>query len=236
MLHSATGRMGILMTVLLVHCTGVKYVEMTCGSTGYLNNYDKRQNFINKDDIFLSGQYSVHSNNHEDRRYKWDYCKPKDGKNPFESTRTLRDTQYDASFVRGCGGKSALVNVQSWHSNKREDRQFKFKCKTIKNDYRLANCEWTAWKNSYDKKVDYKCPNNGVIRTVESTHANSKEDRRWRFVCCRLAYNEYEYWPMKELDSGGYDNDYDGKFKVLPCTQIHVEGVLEFLESHQKTK
>lgn len=229
----ATGRMGILITVLLVHCSGVNYVDMTCHTTGYLNSWDGKQNWINKDDIFLSGQYSVHDNDHEDRRYKWDYCQLKSGEDPFSGgfrsdSFGLRNGLYDELWRRGCGGKSALVDVYSIHDNGHEDRKFDFKCRSIKHAYRLEECKWTTYVNDYDNKVNYNCPDHGILRTVQSVHNNEHEDKRWKFECCRLAENEYngvhvEYHKMIQTEDENYGNDYDKSFQVLLCIPIHVE-------------
>ena len=157
MVQSAMGPIGVLITMLLVHCSAVDYVDMTCGSTGWLNKRDSKQDWIKKNDIFLSGQESSHKNRQEDREFKWDYCKVKDGKNPFTGVQQeLPGTDYDAGWIRGCGGNSALVDVYSVHSNGKEDRSFKFKCKDINSDYRLERCTWTGWLNDYDKTLNYK--------------------------------------------------------------------------------
>ena len=173
--------------------------------------------FGSKDDIFLSGQLSKHWNLGEDRLYNWYYCKVTNGNNPFSGNArdvTVGGTEYDDHFIRGCGGKSALVDVKSWHDSGKEDRSFEFKCKDINDDYRLVQCGWTDWLNSFDERLDYQCPNNGVIRTLQSYHNNYKEDRRFAFECCKLAYNDYEYHKMRREPESDWAGGWDGKFNV----------------------
>ena len=214
MVRSAMGRFGILVAVLLVHCSGVDYVDMSCERIEKDMQYWEYGSY---NEMFLSGQWSWHDNGLEDRWYVWYWCTVTNDNNPFSGDArdvTVSGTEYDDDFQRGCGGKSALVNVKSRHDNGKEDRSFWFKCKDINNDYRLEQCGWTGWLNSFDGDLDYECPNNGVIRTLQSYHDNHKQDRRWKFECCRLAYNDYEYHKMRREPDSDWAGGWDGKFNV----------------------
>ena len=158
------------------------FPSMYCAWTGY-NNWDSTQ-VVSLNNEFLSGQSSYHSNSKEDRRYKWEYCRISGQSSGLQTGSDIQlvDTWYDYEWRRGCGGNTALNYLYSWHSNNKEDRQFRFKCSQINYAYTLDQCYWTSnYVNDWDGSLNFECNNNGLIRTAESVHSNSKEDRRWKF-------------------------------------------------------
>ena len=48
------------------------------------------------------------------------------------------------------------------------------------------SCSWTDYVNDWDNTYNYSCPDGKVLVGVGSKHDNRKEDRRFRFQCCRL--------------------------------------------------
>jgi len=187
----------LLILVPIIMMINIKTVlsgfsSMQCYTdASYQNDWDEKHNNLQYDK-FLSGMYSYHSNSREDRKFKWKYCEPYSHPQ-ISGVSALSKTSYDDQWERRCsgrnGGNSALVGATSWHSNYREDRQWKFYCGNVDNKYYLNNayCSWTNYVNNWDQAVNYNCPSNGIIRTISSYHHNGHEDRRWRFECCRVS-------------------------------------------------
>eukprot|EP01084_Bolivina_argentea_P016936 31625_1 len=135
---------------------------------------------------------SYHDNSKEDRRTTIRYCKTQPSS--ISDKQTLPYTEYDASWKRGCGGGSAIFYAYSVHNNDKEDRKFQFKCAVPSDDFILGSCEWGGYYPiNFDGDIDEDCPNNGVMRTIESYHSNSHEDRKFRFECCIVYQNPYNY-------------------------------------------
>jgi hypothetical protein len=205
----------------LLEVNGETYPSMSCGWTGY-NNWDSSQK-VNLQSDFLAGQYSYHDNGKEDRKYKWKYCKAS-GESSMQkgSDIVLTGTWYNWSWRRGCGGNTALNYVYSNHDNVKEDRRFGFKCSQINNKYKLDECTWTTnWVNNWDSVLNFECNNNGLVRTVESYHDNGKQDRRWKFECCRLALSDFSDDEITDMDCtepNYYENDWDGSLNISPTT------------------
>eukprot|EP01084_Bolivina_argentea_P003177 5933_1 len=140
---------------------------------------------------FVAGMDSVHHNHYEDRLFKWKYCRVPD-QILYGATSTLVETQYDEHFTRSCSNVYGLmVGGKSMHHNFYEDRRWTFYCADDINHkrYTFPNCGWTDWVNGYDAPVNFECPDNGVIRGIESVHNNYYEDRLWKFECCNIGLN-----------------------------------------------
>ena len=93
-------------------------------------DFDGSLNVI-KTNYFLNGEYSVHSNYYEDRKYLFRYCKPLSMLS-FTETSLLTQTSYDEEWSRNCnnlnGGHSAIIGIESIHNNYYEDRLFTIHC------------------------------------------------------------------------------------------------------------
>ena len=108
-------------------------------------------------------------------------------------------TNYDEEWERGCGGNAALSRAQSHWSSTTNDRQWTFRCTPLTSNYRMIDCQWTEYVNEWEGIMNYNCPNDGLLRTVQSIHDNTKEDRRFRFECCRVIENSYSYPAMTSI-------------------------------------
>eukprot|EP00483_Globobulimina_turgida_P002560 UN02564 len=102
-----------------------------------------------------------------------------------------------------------MIKVESYHDSGKEDRRFTFTCGLLDNEeHELVNCGLTGYLNEYDGELDFHCPNNGVIRGIESWHDSYYEDRQFRFDCCTIARRNYEftnmegYWSLVASASG----------------------------------
>eukprot|EP00488_Nonionellina_sp_1-RS-2012_P004268 TRINITY_DN9555_c0_g1_i1.p1 TRINITY_DN9555_c0_g1~~TRINITY_DN9555_c0_g1_i1.p1 ORF type:complete len:134 (-),score=19.39 TRINITY_DN9555_c0_g1_i1:10-411(-) len=132
----------------------------------------------------MNGQHSTHDDDSEDRRFKWNFCGPEQGTDGlFDSKSWLSATSYDSAWSKSCGGTGALIRAISSHSNKKEDRVWSFYCGQLSSTYKLADCSWSGYANSWDNDVNYYCSSNGVLNGIYSTHDNGKEDRMWKFLC-----------------------------------------------------
>ena len=175
------------------------YPSMNCWQSDYVNDWDLGMNAYNDQYVFFNGIYSYHEDWRGDRRYKFRYCKPSDLTMTTAGSINLPTTIYDEEWERGCGGNSALSQAISHHDNGKEDRQWVFRCTPLPQFYRITDCEWTGYMNEWDGIMNYDCPNDGLLRTIQSYHDNSKEDRRFRFECCRVIENSYSYPTMTSI-------------------------------------
>ncbi|KAM4613100.1 uncharacterized protein ACJ7VT_011284 isoform 2-T2 [Polymixia lowei] len=91
------------------------------------------------------------------------------------------DNKWDGVLNRMCPSGQAVSRITSVHSNGKEDRLWRFSCKAFAAP---RTCRWSAYANSFDGYMNFRCPNNQVIAGAYSYHSNSKEDRRWKFYCC----------------------------------------------------
>eukprot|EP01084_Bolivina_argentea_P084709 153155_1 len=117
----------IFMVINMTSTSEILATKMTCiWDDDWVNDYDglAPSNIIH--DRFYSGMYSIHSNDREDRLYKFKRCKPLRLWTLHSSSLPI--TAYDEFWSRSCGGNSAITGISHWHSNSREDRQFKIYC------------------------------------------------------------------------------------------------------------
>jgi len=185
---SAKLKASLLLAALLIdQCVSVTYASIQYFSdSSYVNEWDGY--FDNRQsDAFMCGvETSVHSNAKEDRRWRFRYCHQDTP--AFIAETSLEVTPYDDYWTRECAGSGkALIGGTSTHDNGMEDRVWTWYCGTLDSSkYNVSACGWSDWANSYDATFSYYCPNNGVMTGLESQHDNSKQDRRWRYRCCRI--------------------------------------------------
>lgn len=79
----------------------------------------------------------------------------------------------------------ALSRVQSYYSSHHNDRRWHWYCRRIPGVTHLSHCYWTSEVNYWDAPLGYNCNKDYVMTGVSSHHNNHREDRRWRFQCCR---------------------------------------------------
>eukprot|EP01084_Bolivina_argentea_P062101 113555_1 len=205
------------------------YPLMTCGKQSYYENAYDGSHTLSLGSNFINGQYSVHDNNREDRRFKWKWCKPSGISKVYTSEVQLDTTAYDEEFVRSCScindGHAALIYAHYTHSDSTEDRIWTFKCGIIHSSYKIVNCGYSGYLNNYDGVLNYNCPQNGVVRSIWSKHSNSKEDRLWSFECCQIASASSvptaKISPMDHIDVDQEfkfddENDYDDHIPNSP--------------------
>ena len=91
-----------------------------------------------------------------------------------------------------------LVGFQSHHSNRKEDRRYKFffrRSRSLKLAYK------SGWQkaNSYDRIMDFKLSSSQIFFAVYSRHSNRFEDREFYFRTASVVK------PCSEITSISYD-------------------------------
>ena len=110
---------------------------------------------------------------------------------------------WDGNLYVDCRERQALYRVQSYHSNRKEDRRWQFLCKsTVSRPFN--HCYRTGYENFWHYPLMFQCRVNYVMTGVSSYHSNFLEDRRWRFKCCRA--NGYY---TKKCGLTGFINNWD---------------------------
>ena len=101
-----------------------------------------------------------------------------------ETAQAQWQNEWDKPLNVRCNNNQAFYQVKSYHDNRREDRRWEWKCRTVLRDTKFKNCKLTDWQNDYDKPLMFQCATNKVLTGVFSVHDNKREDRRWKFQCC----------------------------------------------------
>ena len=95
----------------------------------------------------------------------------------------------DGYMLWDAGQDGMITGFESYHDNHREDRRWRFYSGVTH-----LTCDqggWSGYKNSWDGKLSFSCPDRWVLNGVYSKHDNGKEDRRWKFKCCELPDNVF---------------------------------------------
>ncbi|XP_041376727.1 dermatopontin-like [Gigantopelta aegis] len=108
---------------------------------------------------------------------------------------------WDRPFQFSCPSGESLRRINSQHSNRYEDRLWKFDC--IHTGAKAA-CVWSGYVNGFDDPLLFQCANNGVITGIGSYHSNPTEDRRFKFRCCSI--------PGKTLKNCRFSTSYHNTF------------------------
>jgi len=162
------------------------------GKNGYsceTNDWDKPQWCLCQPGEKVSKIYSKHSNKKEDRQWTLtcSVIEP-EFMVPARSDwyEVTKETVYDKPIKwDGEPEDKFLVGMSSKHSNKKEDRQFKFF--TVRSDnWYLTDCKKHKNLNDWDEKLEYTLGDDEVFAGLESYHSNKKEDRLWTLKVCKL--------------------------------------------------
>ncbi|RUS80537.1 hypothetical protein EGW08_011677 [Elysia chlorotica] len=100
---------------------------------------------------------------------------------------------WDEPLLFACHSGQVLNGVHSVHSNRAEDRRWRFTCGSAPSGATpTQDCHWTDYMNGWDEPVSFMCPADHVIVGVQSYHDNHREDRRTKFKCCKhQGYSTY---------------------------------------------
>ena len=116
---------------------------------------------------------SVHDNHREDRVWNWE-CR----RVLYHGYPKCYDTGYVNNFDQPmffrCKPNHYIGGVYSYHSNKREDRRWKFNCCSAPHHI-TTSCHITGYVNEFDHPMNFQAGPGEVITGVISHHDNKKE-------------------------------------------------------------
>lgn len=159
--------------------------------TGYLNSFN---NYLAVSPWMsrraaICGVSSHHSNYYEDRRFKFQYCRPRSAVADINE-QYLGSTSYRAYFHKECSGNRFITYMKSWHHNYYQDRYFQFWCREFSGYTRSKDvCEWVNgghYVNTWDGEFTTACGSNMAMVAMASTMHNYYKDRLFKFKCCRM--------------------------------------------------
>jgi len=182
------------------------YVAMTCGITDASERIDLKN-------AFLSGEYSFNNN------IEWRYCKTSnDDDNPYNGVqKILPQININDKWIRQCNGNSALNYVSTKH---KKDDKITFSCINLKNGYYLVDCFWGEYVSNINKRLNYHCPDNGLIKGIQSFNNNG-----FKFECCRLISTSNNI-SAKAFDNPINNNDSENSNNITTINFILIVTLL----------
>ncbi|KAK0046707.1 dermatopontin [Biomphalaria pfeifferi] len=148
----------------------------------WVNEYDGTMTFNCPDKQILMYLSSIHDNAREDRIWEM-YCRTAKFKDYCIQSDYVND--FDATFNYTCPGNKVLTGISSYHENTREDRRFRFVCCRA-SDKLVRDCRSTDFVNDFDQKLTLFVPEGQAIKSIYSVNDESKSDRQFKFVLCKL--------------------------------------------------
>jgi len=91
---------------------------------------------------------------------------------------------FDAAHSFNCPSGKTVLQIQSIHTNSKEDRRWNWTCKT--ENVVSDSCWMTPFVNDWDGTLNWQCPGDHLLTGTYSVHNNGREDRRFKYRCCRL--------------------------------------------------
>jgi len=167
---------------------GTFYYDYEVRLTEDINSYDGPMDFKCSSTEVLVGLKSRHNNHWEDR--VWNArCATLllEGQVQLvgEPSLTGYVNSYDGKLDYTVESGFVMTGLKSKHHNWYEDRVFQIYYASL--DIPCHPLGESAWVNSYDKKMDFKCSPNSAMIGIKSVHHNWYEDRRFIFRCCDLS-------------------------------------------------
>uniref|UniRef100_A0A0G4GGQ5 C-type lectin domain-containing protein n=1 Tax=Chromera velia CCMP2878 TaxID=1169474 RepID=A0A0G4GGQ5_9ALVE len=120
---------------------------------------------------------------------------------------------WDGWMDYQCPGNSMFSGVQSHHHNRKEDRQWRWKCGYLQG-FGRAHCRWLGWTGHDWHTWTRECNHLEALVRVQSGHDNRREDRNFHFLCCRVMHpgrtigthwtgrlNWYDQWATWDPDA-----------------------------------
>jgi len=162
---------------------------ITYSLSNWENSWDNALEFDAGVDGMITGLYSVHDNEKEDRRWKFMYGSAS-GVDCIEQSWTGWKNSWDGILSYTCPSNQVLHGIESYHDNELEDRRWKFQCCRVSSGVSVQRKGWTGYLNDWDRHLNYRCPaSDQAIIGVSSDHDNRREDRRWKVRCGELTSN-----------------------------------------------
>merc|ERR1712185_59311 len=149
---------------------------------GWINGWNGNMNWQASGHTFVSGLHSTHSNRREDRLFK--PLLTNIGTTQAHKHWSGWVNNWDAYFHYDCPTNYALSGFISYHSNRKEDRRWRFQCARF-HHLTVSRGGWPGWQTGWDATWSIGCGHAPVVG-LSSTHSNRKEDRLWRVRCGRF--------------------------------------------------
>jgi len=174
------------------------------------NDWDKPQWCLCQRGQKVSKISSKHSNKKEDRQWtltcstiepefmvpaRSDWYEVTGGTKFWIFPHSVKETEYNKpikwdgkpedKFLDRKPEDKFLVGMSSIHSDKKEDRKFKFF--TVRSDnWYLTDCKKYKNINDWDEKLEYTLGDDEVFAGLESVYSYKKKDRVWTIKVCKL--------------------------------------------------
>jgi len=152
----------------------------------WYNNWDGDLKYECPNDQWWYSMKSIYHTGHRDRRFVMECGKRKDAN---QGSRQWSNwvNNWDNPMHFSCATNEAISGMQSKHSNRREDRRWKFQCSRVKSPYIITPLAWSDWVNDWRQWASEgrgcSIQAGNAIKAVYSEHKNNQEDRRWQFQC-----------------------------------------------------
>ncbi|GFS18744.1 hemagglutinin/amebocyte aggregation factor-like [Elysia marginata] len=172
-------------TPALVAALAAVLVNACAVDPDFHNDWHEELNFECPSTEVIGSIYSVHSNKHDDRKFRFT-C------NPPPSSATPGDCAWTDELVNNwvepvmyaCPRNMVLAGVKSYFRTKSEDRRMHFKCCKDSN-VRTMSCDLTEYLNDWDEELAYNVPHGQVLIGWFSAFSEKKGDRRHKMLECR---------------------------------------------------
>jgi len=157
-------------------------------SKRWQNSFDKQHKFTAPLGHAVYSIESRHDSKYEDRVWTW-LSRPEialEDRNTCIWSIYQNDWDKPVNYV--CPNFSPILGgTESYHSNKREDRRFKYECCGLNPqgfDIPLFYCYWTGW-TAHDAYFKQTASTGWVFTGVQSQHSGKTEDRQFKFRLCK---------------------------------------------------
>ncbi|CAL1547712.1 unnamed protein product [Lymnaea stagnalis] len=93
---------------------------------------------------------------------------------------------YNEVLIFQCPSDYIVTGIASTYDRSKLDRIWSFQCCNPQ-DYVTHECMYTSFINTYGDVMNYRVPNDHVLRGVESIYDQNRRDRLYKFDICKLA-------------------------------------------------
>ncbi|XP_055892566.1 hemagglutinin/amebocyte aggregation factor-like [Biomphalaria glabrata] len=151
----------------------------------WMTQYDQHFQFFCPPGQTIKALDSIHDNHHEDRVWNFTCIVPPHGATLSKCEWSGYINDFDQPVDYNCPNDGIICGIESVHDNHHEDRKWSYYC-CFPEGFVTHACEDTPYENTYDHVLNYRVPDDFVLRGVQSVHDNRHEDRIFKFDICRL--------------------------------------------------
>ncbi|XP_075458755.1 hemagglutinin/amebocyte aggregation factor-like [Ascaphus truei] len=131
---------------------------------------------------------------------------------------------YYHPFNFTCPDHQSISLIISLHRDDYKDELWEFGCK--KAFSKLSLCNWTDYISVLNGQWQFGCLYGKVITGMGSYYDFTKEERRWKFLCCsaEVRVNYDCQWNI-------YFNSFDGYLSFEAPTHYYLVGIASFQDN-----